>query len=263
MSQANTERVGLLAGRMRSIFHHGWFSRVGRGTIIAGLPTVINDGVIQIGDQCLISSRPIQSHFVAMPGAVITIGGGVIISYGAAISAMSAITICDGTRIGPFCVILDIDYHEIGDRDSHGGVAPVQIGQHVTIGARCTVLRGARIGDGAQVMSGSTVSGIVASGAVVAGVPARIAGKGPARMSTHAVATIVMRVFGLTKLPGDQDGPAQIPAWTAIGCVRLLLDLEETFGLTLPEEEMRRARTIADVASIVTRARDESREALA
>ena len=176
MSGADTERVGRLAERVRSIFYHGWFSHVGRGTIIAGLPTVINDGVIQIGDECLISSRPIQSHFVTMPGAVITIGGGVLISYGAAISAMRAITIGDDTRIGPFCVILDIDYHRTGDRDSHGGAAPVQIGRHVTIGARVTVLRGARIGDGAKVMSGSTVSGIVASGAVVAGVPARVTG---------------------------------------------------------------------------------------
>jgi acetyltransferase-like isoleucine patch superfamily enzyme len=262
-SGAGTVRVGRLAERVRAIFHQDWFSRVGRGTVIAGVPTVINDGVIQIGEGCLISSRPIQSHFVTMPGAVITIGGGVLISYGAAISAMRAITIGDDTRIGPFCVILDVDYHEIGDRDSHGAVAPVQIGRYVTIGARCTVLRGARIGDGAQVMSGSTVSGIVASGAVVAGVPARVAGLGSAAPSVEVVAAIVMRVWGLTKLPGDQDGPAQIPAWTAIGCVQLRLALEETLGFTLPEEEIRRARSIADVAGVVARAREASRETLA
>jgi acetyltransferase-like isoleucine patch superfamily enzyme len=263
MSGADAERVHRFTDKIRSIFHHGLFSSVGRGTIIAGRPTVINDGVIKIGDRCLISSRPIQSHFVTMPGAVITIGGGVLISYGAAISAARAITIGDDTRVGPLCVILDIDYHEIGDRDSHGGVEPVQIGNHVTIGARVTVLRGTRIGDGAQVISGSTVSGIVASGAVVAGVPARVVGKGSAHKSIDFVATTVMRVFGLTKLPGDQDGPAQIAAWTATGCVRLLLAFEESLGLTLHEEEMRRARTIAEVASIVTRARDGSRVALA
>jgi acetyltransferase-like isoleucine patch superfamily enzyme len=263
MSGASTPLAGRLAKRVRSIFYHGRFSSVGRGTTIAGTPTVINDGVIQIGDGCLISSRPIQSHFVTMPGALITIGDGVIISYGAAISATRAVSIGHGTRIGPFCVILDIDYHEIGDRNSHGGVEPVHIGHHVTIGARVTVLRGARIGDGAQVMSGSTVSGIVASGAVVAGVPARLAGKQPASTSIELVAAIVMRVFGLTNLPGDQDGPAQIGAWTATGCVRLLLTLEETLGLTLPEDDMRRARTIADVAGLITRARDQSRVALA
>jgi acetyltransferase-like isoleucine patch superfamily enzyme len=261
MNGADTERVHRLTDRMRSIFHHGSFSSVGRGTIIAGRPTVINDGVIKIGDRCLISSRPIQSHFVTMPGAVIKIGGGVVISYGAAISATRAITIGDDTRIGPLCVILDIDYHEIGDRNSHGGVEPVQIGQRVTIGARVTVLRGTRIGDGAQVMSGSTVAGIIASGAIVAGVPARVVGQGSAHKSIDFVATIVMRVFGLTKLPGAQDGPAQIAAWTSIGCVRLQLAFEESLGLTLHEEEMRRARTIAEVAGIVTRARDESRVA--
>lgn len=263
MIGANTERVHGLADRVRSRLHHGLFSSVGRGTFIAGRPTVINDGVIRIGEGCLISSRPIQSHFVTMPGAVITIGGGVLISYGAALSAARAISIGDETRIGPLCVILDIDYHEIGDRHSHGGVEPVQIGRNVTIGARVTVLRGTRIGDGAQVISGSTVSGIVASGAVVAGVPARVVGKGSAYKSIDLVATTVMRIFGLTKLPGDQDGPAQIAAWTAIGCVRLLFALEESLGLTLHEEEIRRARTIAEVASIVTRAREQSRVALA
>jgi acetyltransferase-like isoleucine patch superfamily enzyme len=251
------------ARKERPNFHHGWFSRVGSGTIIAGRPTVINDGTIHIGDKCLLGSRPIKSHFVTMPGAAITLGDRVFISYGAAISAMRAISIGDDTRIGPFCVILDVDYHKVGDRDPLGGVAPVQIGRHVTIGARVTVLRGARIGDGAQVTSGSTVSGIVPSGAVVAGVPARVPGIEPARRTHAVVAAIAMRVFRLAKLPGDMDGPAQIPAWTAIGYVRLLLALEEAFGLTLPVDKMRRARSIAEVANVVARAREERRVARA
>ena len=61
-------------------------------------------------------------------------------------------------------MILDHDFHKVGDRNSPGVVAPVQIGRGVTIGARVTMLRGARIGDGARVMSGSTISGVIASG---------------------------------------------------------------------------------------------------
>src|SRR5882762_2710922 len=249
-------------GRARTRRHHRAFDRVGRGTVIAGRPDVTNDGWIQIGEECHLSSHPVQSHLVVSHDARVRIGNRVFISYGAAISAMSGIEIGDHTRIGPFCVILDNDFHKVGDRDSPGALAPIEIGCRVTIGARVTILRGARIGDGASVMSGSTVSGVIASGVVVAGVPARVKGKEPARKSAQAVAAIVMRVFGLATLRGSLDGPAQIPGWNSIGAVRLQFALEEAYGMTLPGEQMREARSISEVYDLVTRARAGARTAL-
>jgi acetyltransferase-like isoleucine patch superfamily enzyme/acyl carrier protein len=268
MSALNADRtrrfIGLVdwVGRARARRHHGAFDQVGRGTIIAGRPDVTNDGWIQIGEECHLSSHPVQSHLLVTHDARVKIGSRVFISYGAAISAMSAIDIGDYTRIGPFCLILDNDFHKVGDRDAPGAVASIEIGRQVTIGARVTILRGARIGDGASVMSGSTVSGVIAKGAVVAGVPARVKGKETARKSGQAVAAIVMRVFGLSALPGSLDGPAQIPGWNSIGAVRLLLALEETYGMTLPGEQMREARSISEVYDLVTRARAGMRTAL-
>jgi acetyltransferase-like isoleucine patch superfamily enzyme len=149
--------------------------RMGAGTRLAGTPHVVNDGYIQMGADCHLSSHPIRSHLLVMPGAFIAIGDRVHISYGAGMSTMRSIEIGDDTKIGPFCTILDNDFHQVGNRDAASLADPIFIGRGVTIGARVTVLRGARIGDGAHIMSGSTVSGFIASHAIVAGVPAKAA----------------------------------------------------------------------------------------
>ena len=242
---------GRLASRLRAAVGLRPIDQIGRGTTFAGRPYVSNDGMIFIGEDCYFGSRPIQSHIFVTAGGGVTIGNRVVISYGAAISSSCAIEIGDDCRIGPFCVIMDDDFHKVGDRNSSGVAAPVQIGRAVTIGARVTILRGARIGDGARVMSGSTISGVIASGEVVAGVPALPAGIGPARKSDPAVAALVARVFGLASAPGALDGPGQIPAWNGSGAVRLQLALEETFGITLSDTDICSAASVADLARLI------------
>jgi acetyltransferase-like isoleucine patch superfamily enzyme len=220
-----------------------------------GRPHVENDGVIHIGEDCRLSSYPVRSHLVVMRDASLTVGNHVVIAYGAAISARRAIRIGDGTRIGPFCLILDNDFHSVGDKHAPGGAAPIEIGRNVTLGTRVTVLRGTRIGDGARIISGSTVAGVIPNGAIFSGVPARARGNDALRNIGRSVATVVMRVFKLTALPDPAEGPAQIAGWTDAGVIRMLLALEETFGTTLPVEELCAARCIEDVTGIVTRAR--------
>jgi acyl carrier protein len=120
------------------------------------------------------------------------------------------------------------------------------------------VLRGARIGDGAHILSGSTVFGVIAPGALVAGVPARTKGKESPQKTNLAVASIVKRMFGLSSLPTPLDGPGQIPEWTSAAFIRLLLALEEVFEVTLPAEQVLQAGSIADLSKLVARAREES-----
>ena len=244
-----------IVGRLRAGLRRESIDHVGRGTVMAGSLHVDNDGIIQMGEECRLSSHPVQSHLVVMRDARLTLGDRVFISYGAAISSRCSIRIGDDTRIGPFCLILDNDYHRVDDRDSPGGIAPIEIGRNVTIGARVTVLRGARIGDGARIMSGSTVAGVIAGGTVVSGVPARVVGSEASGALGRSVASVVMRVFRLAALPSPKDGPAQIPAWTESSAMRLLIAVEEAFGVTLREDQMRAARAVADVARLVTRAR--------
>lgn len=51
---------------------------------------------------------------------------------------------------------------------------PVIIGNDVWIGARCILLPGAKIGDGAVVAAGAVVTGEVPPNAIVGGVPAKV-----------------------------------------------------------------------------------------
>jgi acetyltransferase-like isoleucine patch superfamily enzyme len=226
--------------------------RVGKGTVFAGRPYVVNDGTIEIGEKCHLSSHPVRSHMLAMPGARITIGDRVLISYGSGLSAFADIAIGDDTRVGPFCLIMDNDFHRVGDRDSPGSKEPVYIGRSVTIGARVTVLRGAHIGDGARVLSGSTVFGVVREGAVVGGIPARAIKKDSDAKIDPRVPMVIKRLFGLSSLPSPLFKMGELRGWTPLGWVRLLLALEEAFGATLPEGEMREAVNVGEVARLVT-----------
>jgi acetyltransferase-like isoleucine patch superfamily enzyme len=240
--------------RLRGLLGIRGIDRLGRGTVLSGKPHIANDGRIEFGEDCRIASHPVQSHFVAMPGATIAVGDRVVISYGAAISALRGIVIGDDTEIGPFCVILDNDFHRVGDRESTGLVAPVQIGHGVKIGARVTMLRGTRIGDGARVLSGSTISGAVAGGAVVAGVPARAVGSDHVKHDP-AVAAVVMRILGLGRIPAPSERLSQVPGWNPGKAVRLLLTLEETFGITLDANLIGADMAFAALFKLVSRER--------
>ena len=69
------------------------------------------------------------------------------------------------------------DVHPIFDRitgDRLNPPRPVEIGDHVWLGARVILLKGARIGDGAVVGAGSVVKGKVPPGVIVSGAPAKI-----------------------------------------------------------------------------------------
>jgi len=92
------------------------------------------------------------------------------------------------------------------------------------------------------------VSGPIAAGAVVGGVPARAAGeKG---LTDLDLPDLVMRVLGLAERPELRDGPDEIPQWDSLGTLRLLLAVEETFEVALGEEEMKSARSVAELAEI-------------
>ncbi len=226
--------------------------RVGNGARLRGRADIGGGGKIIIGERFLLLSQPTRSHIFATGDAVVTIGDDVLISYGAAIAAQRAIDIGSNTVLGPFVVIMDNDFHKVGDRNAAGEVAPVRIGSNVNIGARVTILRGSIVGDNVRVMSGSMVSGLIPSGATVGGVPARMVNAaGSTTGKDGDVAALVQAVLGLAKRPLATDGPEQIPEWDSLGTLRLLLAIEESYGITLDEKEMRAANTVAALAAVV------------
>ena len=229
-------------------------TRCGEGVFADGQPLIVNSGVISLGDGVRLSSHPVQSHIVAGAKALVEIGKRVSIGYGAAISAESEVRIGDNTTIGPFVVIMDSDFHVAGNRAAHSVATPIRIGRGVTIEARVTVLRGSTIGDGARIKSGSVVSGHIAASAVVGGVPARsLVKESPSEKAD--LPTLVMRVLNLSAPPNLKDGPDQIPQWDSLGSLKLLLALEQTFGVTIGERQLKSAQSVAGLAEIVRAAR--------
>lgn len=69
------------------------------------------------------------------------------------------------------------DMHPIFDADTGARINPaadIIIGDHVWIGFRCIVLKGARIGSGSIIGAGSVVHGEIPPGVIAAGNPARV-----------------------------------------------------------------------------------------
>lgn len=229
-------------------------SSLGRGVVLEGRPFVDNQGSLELGDDVFIGSRPVQSHFVVGRGASLALGAGTRVSYGAALSANASISIGRNVRLGPFVVIMDSDFHVAGDRNAEAEAKPIVIGHDVVIESRVTILRGSSIGNGTRVRSGAVVSGQLGAGVIAAGVPASVWSE-DADAANLDVLTVAMRALSLSTPPALSDGPDQIPQWDSFGALKLLLALEKGFKITLREEQIKSARCIADLASVVEAAR--------
>jgi acetyltransferase-like isoleucine patch superfamily enzyme/acyl carrier protein len=249
---------------MRSLLDERWAraslrvcDEVGLGARVDGWPTVRNSGTIRLGRSFRFSSSPSPSHLVCGPGAAIDVGDDVTIAHGAAIAVFAGLTIGAGTSIGPFAAIMDTDFHVVGKRETNAPPEPIAIGPRVRIGAHVTILRGSRIEEGAVVDAGSVVVGKVGAGVRVSGVPAREAVRHEAHGGgsvADSILGVVSRSLGLARPPSSNDGPATIPQWDSLGGLRLLLALEDAFGVVLPEDEVLRVTTVGDLTGLVGRA---------
>lgn len=117
------------------------------------------------------------------PEARIVLGDDVGMS-GACIVCARSIRIGSEVMMGANVMIMDTDFHPMapqGRRFSDDidriGVAPVDIGDNVFLGAGCTVLKGVRIGaDSVVAAAALVVAGDYPAGSILAGNPARIIG---------------------------------------------------------------------------------------
>jgi acetyltransferase-like isoleucine patch superfamily enzyme len=164
--------------RLARVRVRGWLracDQVGDDVILEGMPTIGNQGRMSVGNRFHLSSLPVGSHMVSGPEGALEIGDDVSIAYGAAIAAYKLVRIGSGTRVGPFVIIMDTNFHVIGDQSQrHDKMAPIAIGSGVRIGSRVTILRGSVIHDDASIEAGSVVTGVVPRGARAGGVPAAV-----------------------------------------------------------------------------------------
>lgn len=242
------ERIGTALAR----WHLRACTSVGARTVLRGPPIVLNSGVVVIGDDFSLSSAPVRSHLVA--SGTMRIGDRVHIGGGAAISCVGEIEIGDDVSIGDFAMIFDSDFHVADDIGAIAAPKPIRIAQGVRVGHRVVILPGSTIGAGAVVKAGSVISGVIPDNAIVEGNPARPSrpNDGSSReASLLDIPSLVMQVLGLTSLPDVQDGPKQIAKWDSFGSLRLIVAIEERFGVALSEDQFKSARSIGELAAHV------------
>ncbi len=234
--------------------------KLGARPRVHGHVHVENLGRIEIGDDFCLRSQPRRSHLVTGAEGRIEIGDRVSIADGAAITAEERISIGDDVVLGAGVMLLDADYHTSGDRSAKGQRAPIIIERGARLEERVTVLHGAHIGKGAFVAAGSVVSGIVPDGARVGGVPAReIPSESAALHVPKAEAgdlvtrleRVVRVTFGLERALVPSDGPGAVPGWDSLGALRLLVALEDEFGVLLPEGALASAKTVEEIRALI------------
>lgn len=117
----------------------------------------------------------IEAPFHCAYGLNITLGEGVYFNAGCTILDTAAVTIGDGTMLGPTVQIYCADHHRDPAKRKAGWERswPVTIGNNVWIGGGAIILPGLTIGDDAIVGAGAVVTKDVAAGQTVVGNPAR------------------------------------------------------------------------------------------
>jgi acetyltransferase-like isoleucine patch superfamily enzyme len=147
---------------------------VGAWPRVWGHVRIENRGEITIGERIRIRAVPWATELVSIEGGRLVIGDSTFINAGTSICAAELVSIGSQCQIGPRVMILDTDFHVVGDANGHATPSPVVIEDLVWIGAGATILRGVHVGRGASIAAGSVVTKDVAAGAVVGGVPARV-----------------------------------------------------------------------------------------
>lgn len=158
------------------------------------------NGRFSIGEKRIKGSK-LESRLLIEDGAVVEIGSNLGTLYGADIEVFKnavfkvgncGFKIQGGTNIN-FTLIcsnrIEMGYHvmigrNVTIRDNNGGhylsmqgykeSRPVKIGNHVWLCEGCTIMPGAKIGDGAIVGAGSVVYGHVPANSLVSGNPAKV-----------------------------------------------------------------------------------------
>jgi len=144
---------------------------------------------VQLGERVSIFHRELVNLYGCRVGADTKIGAFVEIQKGASIGERCKISshsfVCEGVTIedevfvGHGVMFINDRYPRAAaggrlqtDADWH--VVPTRVGRGASIGSGATILCGVTIGEEALVGAGAVVTRDVASGATVAGVPARV-----------------------------------------------------------------------------------------
>lgn len=138
--------------------------------------TVIGDNSsIRIGPGCAINGF---ISLLSPTGCALLVGAGTtMVQVSIQLHEPGQITFGADCMVSSQAYVSLSDIHPIYDRATGQRVnapADVKIGDHVWLGLRSMIMKGATIGDGAVVAAGAILSGSAPAHAIVAGVPARV-----------------------------------------------------------------------------------------
>ncbi|CAA0079808.1 Putative acetyltransferase [BD1-7 clade bacterium] len=128
-------------------------------------------GRLIIGNNVLIS----KNAKILVKEGVLSIGDFVHVGEGTIIVCRESISIGRDSLIAEYVVIRDQD-HRVHDRPIRSAgfeTAPIHIGEDVWVGAKATILKGSRIGNGAVVGAHSLVNSHIGERFLTLGTPAR------------------------------------------------------------------------------------------
>ena len=154
------------------------------GTNFYGFADTRMGGLIRVRGRLEIDGRVLVAQgnrWDIGPGAVVTIGDSTYFSPMVKVMIFSGLTVGKDCGIAWDCLLLDDDQHHLtlSGVDPPPTAAPIEIGDHVWIASRATILKGTRIGDGCVVASGSTVRGDFSEpDCLIGGTPAKVIRRG-------------------------------------------------------------------------------------
>lgn len=149
------------------------FTRYGQELKVTGPVKITGGGEITCGDDLLIRADrydPVKIHVAA--NAKLSMGSKVFLNNRVNISCSEKIEIGTHVDIADECLIIDNDFHGVGDKLSKK--APIIIEDDVWLATRVMVLKGVTIGKGSVVGAGSVVTISIPPNSFAAGVPAKV-----------------------------------------------------------------------------------------
>jgi acetyltransferase-like isoleucine patch superfamily enzyme len=140
---------------------------------VSGPCVIHGGGRFVIGKNVSIRATPrLPIELYCAPGATMTLQDNCFLNQGTHIACMREVSIGEGSLIADQVLIMDTDFHAVGDRPVASAAVVIERGAWV--GARAIVLKGVTIGERAIVGAGAVVARSIPTRAVAVGNPARV-----------------------------------------------------------------------------------------
>lgn len=161
--------------RLNTIFWSMKGVGIGRDSVIDREVDIWNPKTLTIGNGSLLGKS--VSVYCGKKGSFTLGDGSHIAPYGYFLIDKNTCSIGDKVAIGPFCSFICHSNSVTGESaffTENYSDGNIEVGDNVFIGAQCTILSGAKIHNNVVIASNSVVRGVLKSGFIYGGTPAKL-----------------------------------------------------------------------------------------